>query len=756
MLGYTASQDAALGKARVWILMVSFLLKRQIHALLDFGKFLFSPYNLLLLETFTWFYDQWHTGAWLREGNDAGSCVLAGCSFLEDIVFIWRCLRCFTGCGWLLLRGCRILFWLRSTSGLETSASSLPWRIMSVSPRIWKRGQLHLIFQPIEMFCYNEFCMRNGFVLSGSSGDDAAAVFWSERRPAAAVGPIVTVVVLVGNSSVVIGMWPAHFIWTYYCVMKTKRLGLVLKIFLLVMLPLPLILWPILGILGSLVVAIGYGFFAPLIATFEAVGEGVVDKLYHCFASGCVDTIKGACTLVVDFTDFCFHSYFSYMDDLCEKVTVGETPMDVKLTKLPSCLLVCLLGVILDVPMISIVALCKSPYLLLRGWHRLFHDLIGREGPFLETVCVPFAGLAILLWPLGVIGALVTAFLCSFLLGLYGGVVVHQEDSLRMGLAYIVAVVSIFDEYTNDLLYLREGSWLPRPRYRKSYVDQEHCEQKNEVEQNKTKNGKVLSGLNRTKLASERSRTMKKAIEQLKPIQIWDWLFRSCEINGRILLGEGLITVADIEESDEVEVSNLNWPNDKVLDWILGPLLIMKDQIRRLQLDENEEACLRKLILTSKNEKPKDWDGEGFPSDDNIRKAQLQAIFRRLQGIVGNMSRIPSFRRRFNSLVKSLYLEAIESGALTEARGGSASGSKTSDGRKRQNKSIARWSSLDVGGGSIVTSKCDASTEENHNLMQSSSNAAAVRFSRAKDGTSCQQLHIMLNMIANEKCVRFH
>ncbi|RWW39360.1 hypothetical protein BHE74_00055321 [Ensete ventricosum] len=315
-------------------------------------------------------------------------------------------------------------------------------------------------------------------------------------------------------------MWPAHFIWTYYCMMKTKRLGLVLKIFLLVMLPLPLILWPILGILGSLVVGIGYGFFAPLIATFEAVGEGIINKFYHCFAGGCVDTIKGACTLVVDFVDFCFHSYFSYMDDLCEKVTVGETPMDVKLAKLPSCLLVCLFGVVLDVPIISIVALCKSPYLLLKGWHRLFHDLIGREGPFLETVCVPFAGLAILLWPLAVIGALVAAFLCSFLLGLYGGVVVHQEDSLRMGLAYIVAVVSIFDEYTNDLLYLREGSWLPRPRYRKSQVDQEHREQKNEVEQNKTKNGKVLSGLNRTKLASEQSRTMKKAMQQLKPIQV--------------------------------------------------------------------------------------------------------------------------------------------------------------------------------------------------------------------------------------------
>lgn len=31
-----------------------------------------------------------------------------------------------------------------------------------------------------------------------------------------------------------------------------------------------------------------------------------------------------------------------------------------------------------------------------------------------------------------------------------------------MGLAYIVSVVSLFDEYVNDLLYLREGSCLPR------------------------------------------------------------------------------------------------------------------------------------------------------------------------------------------------------------------------------------------------------------------------------------------------------
>lgn len=33
---------------------------------------------------------------------------------------------------------------------------------------------------------------------------------------------------------------------------------------------------------------------------------------------------------------------------------------------------------------------------------------------------------------------------------------------MQMGFAYIVSVVSLFDEYVNDLLYLREGSCIPR------------------------------------------------------------------------------------------------------------------------------------------------------------------------------------------------------------------------------------------------------------------------------------------------------
>lgn len=58
---------------------------------------------------------------------------------------------------------------------------------------------------------------------------------------------------------------------------------MVLKILILVCLPVPLLLWLPFGVLGSLLLGVGYGFFVPLIATFEATGENTIEKLSHYF-----------------------------------------------------------------------------------------------------------------------------------------------------------------------------------------------------------------------------------------------------------------------------------------------------------------------------------------------------------------------------------------------------------------------------------------------------------------------------------------
>lgn len=80
---------------------------------------------------------------------------------------------------------------------------------------------------------------------------------------------------------------------------------------------------------------------------------------------------------------------------------------------------------------------------------------------------------------------------------------------------------------------------------------------------------------------------------------------------------------------DNAELTRSNMPRDKVFEWFAGPLFVMKEQLKKLELDESEEACLRKLVMECKNETPKDWNDSGYPSEDNVRRAQLQAIIRR-------------------------------------------------------------------------------------------------------------------------------
>lgn len=128
---------------------------------------------------------------------------------------------------------------------------------------------------------------------------------------------------------------------------RAKQLGPFLKIVLCIFMPVPLILWPVLSIVGSIVGGALYGFLSPVFATFDAVGEGKTEELYHCFVvciytmswwfiiflfsffslckrislflylqDGTWDTVKKSCTFVRDFGDCCYHSYSSYMDDL--------------------------------------------------------------------------------------------------------------------------------------------------------------------------------------------------------------------------------------------------------------------------------------------------------------------------------------------------------------------------------------------------------------------------------------------------------
>ncbi|KAL1824353.1 hypothetical protein ACET3Z_011131 [Daucus carota] len=502
--------------------------------------------------------------------------------------------------------------------------------------------------------------------------------------------PFVFLVIAFGDAGVVVGLWPLHLFWSIYCLIRTNKFGLYMKILLICLVPIPIAIWTILGVGGSAIMGVGYGFVWPVMETFRAISKKDLPfhtRLSKCFTDGTWSQVQGACTIVRDFADFSFHTYFSFMDDLLD--SKGERPIELKVLQLPGCLLVSVLGIVVNIPLISLITLYKGPILLFKGWQQLIRDLIGREGPFLETVCVPFAGLWILLWPVIVFFAIIAGILSSVLIGSYSAVVAYQENSTLRGLKFVVAAASVYDEYTNDLLYLREGSCFPRPQYRER-VDSATS---------------VLPGLRlrqqiESVYADEPLINSSANMQKLTVSVIWDDFFKACESIGKELLNTGAIHSDDIEgwkksknkivnigipayafldcflrsikkEStgfllrNNVEITSINRPEGRILDWLYDPMSVMKKQIKNLNLQESEELYFYKLCLYGGDKaRVEYWQNGGIAPQDEIRRAQLEGISRRLQGFCLTISRLPTSRRRFDEVVK-----AIEQSKHTEGYG---------------------------------------------------------------------------------------
>ncbi|RWR84148.1 hypothetical protein CKAN_01293700 [Cinnamomum micranthum f. kanehirae] len=515
------------------------------------------------------------------------------------------------------------------------------------------------------------------------------------------VGPVVGLILILGNIGVILGLFPAHVAWTVYALAKTDRFDAALKFVLLFALPPLFALWLGFSIAGSVLGGVGYGFFAPWLSTFEAFRhDRDSNKFSHCIMDGTWETIKGSCTAVRDFTDFCYHSYPQYLKEL-HKSSASEQTHTIRLINVPGCLVVGLLGLIVEIPLFTIIAIIKSPYMLFRGWHRLLHDLITREGPFLETACVPVAGLVILLWPLVVIVSILLAIFSSFFIGLYGSIVTYQERSFRRGLAYVIAMVAEFDEYTNDWLYLREGTVLPKPRYRKKKVPRSA---------ELSVGARSVAGGKSSSVSSDApamlvpnlapSRSIREAIQEVKMVQIWEDMMKSFELRGKILLDANVLTPSDLcdclkaknssQETivgiglpsysvlqfllmtikagagglllmDGTEITHLNRPQDRLLDWFFHPVMVLKEQIKVINLADSEVKFLEKTILFGSNtERMEAWDNDSTVPQDTLRAAQILAISRRVMGIMRSVSKIPTYRRRFHNVVKALLASCVE------------------------------------------------------------------------------------------------
>ncbi|KAE9596663.1 hypothetical protein Lal_00007578 [Lupinus albus] len=515
------------------------------------------------------------------------------------------------------------------------------------------------------------------------------------------VGPIAALLLILGNVGVILGLFPAHVVWTVYTLLKMQIFDLPMKVAILLVLPGLFVLWLGLGVGGSVIVGVGYGFFTPCIATFEAFRHDHDSKKFlHCIVDGTWGTINGSWIVVIDFVDVCYHSYPSYLKELREKPCSDEHER-LRLVHVPGCIVVGIIGLIVEVPLFTTLAIAKSPYLLFKGWFRLVHDLISREGPFLETACVPILGLLIFVWPLVVIASILVAIFSSIIVGLKASIIVYQERSFRRGLAYVIAMVAEFDEYTNEWLYLREGTFFPKPQYRKN-KDAQSTEFS--VRGNSSVDGSRLNTPTEApamlvpNLAN--SRSVRQTIQEVKMVQIWGNMMKSVEMRGKDLLDSNILTAADLYEwlkgknsdlaaivgvglpcysllqtlifsiksnssgvllSDGFEINYLNRPKDKLLDWFFNPVMVLKEQIRVNKLEESEVRYLEKVLLFgSDTQRMQACDNDNYVLQDAVRAAQIQGLARRMIGMVRSVSKLPTYRRKFKQVVKALVTHSID------------------------------------------------------------------------------------------------
>lgn len=94
-----------------------------------------------------------------------------------------------------------------------------------------------------------------------------------------------------------------------------------------------------------------------------------------------------------------------------------------------------------------------------------------------------------------------------------------------------------------------------------------------------------------------------------------------------MLIIHKLITSSNV--ADDTELTTTNRPKEKFFEWFLNPLLIIKDQIKAVNLSISEEDYLCKLVLFNGDSERVKNSTFSPPPESDQKLAELDALARR-------------------------------------------------------------------------------------------------------------------------------
>jgi len=246
---------------------------------------------------------------------------------------------------------------------------------------------------------------------------------------------------------------PHDVVLSFYTLAATPRLGCTIKFFALLLLPVPLLLWPFMVLLGVLLGAFCYALGGPVVLTFSSKEESV------CVA-GVAEVVK---VCVVEFPkafwDFNYNSYFAYLLDFRAPLKQDEKPFDIPIYWIPFGLLLVFLGELVSLPSALVIGIIK----FFPGLFRCYLEIVKLwwdADSAIKVLSFPLWVLSLLLMPFGAVIILILFLLYSIYVGITPAIEAWNEGSLA-GFATIIQNVFDMDQITNMLIFDWDESCMP-------------------------------------------------------------------------------------------------------------------------------------------------------------------------------------------------------------------------------------------------------------------------------------------------------
>lgn len=246
---------------------------------------------------------------------------------------------------------------------------------------------------------------------------------------------------------------PHDIFLTYYCFLCTKKLGPNITIMIMLLLPIPLILWPPSVLCFSLIFGVIYGLFNPILKTFDSNSD--------LLCGGIQETFEDSVRFVKDFWRFNTNSFFSYLFELrTHQLRDEEKPFDISLLQLVVGVMIGTIGALVDgvfftlISVIKLIPIILRVYIHLWKWYCEYVSKCGKS--CLDFVwfglMIPIFILANILVPPGTLLAMISVSLSGFFFGLSASIVAY-ESGIPKAFESMMEYIKECNERTNNMIF---------------------------------------------------------------------------------------------------------------------------------------------------------------------------------------------------------------------------------------------------------------------------------------------------------------